>query len=354
MPVANTTLNRSWPVPHETNTLSNDVFRLISALQAADVDVAALLASLAQKADATHSHTIADVAALQSALNGKASTGHSHAIGDLSNVDGSAAPGVNMGLIWSGTSWAPSAITAAMIASGIISQDRLPSHLTPAALAAAYATNAALAGKLALTGGTISGYTQINNQFRVARDGVQVSLANTPGQFTGYIYHSEDAYWGLVPMTGAHAVNWDKRLAYSIPRAKWAIGNEVSDQNDILTRADLPASQDEFDIVFNLPDTDAHNAAATEEIYGVFDASFNFRLLSVVHQQMSGDGTFTVRRNNADVGGLVNINPGATKVTSNPSGTTDIVVGQSLGILFGSNFLGDVGPTTIQLKCRKL
>lgn len=50
MPIDNVTANRNWQLPNGGNNLDHDVARLIAALQAADVDVAAILATLVQKA----------------------------------------------------------------------------------------------------------------------------------------------------------------------------------------------------------------------------------------------------------------------------------------------------------------
>jgi hypothetical protein len=76
MPIVdNDTANRDYDLPHPSNNLSDDVARLISALNAVDADIALLFAGLALKAASVHGHTIADVTGLQAALDSKAGTG---------------------------------------------------------------------------------------------------------------------------------------------------------------------------------------------------------------------------------------------------------------------------------------
>lgn len=87
-----TTANRSYPLPHPDNELDTDVQRLVSALEAIDGDVASLLISVSQAALASHGHVIGDVTGLQAALNDKAAAGHTHAINDLTDVDITGAP----------------------------------------------------------------------------------------------------------------------------------------------------------------------------------------------------------------------------------------------------------------------
>ncbi|MER9652542.1 pyocin knob domain-containing protein [Mesorhizobium sp. M0152] len=71
MTVTNTTANRGYQLPFEDNQLADDVLRLISALSAIDVDVAAMLVSIGQRALLIHSHVIADTTGLQAALDSK-------------------------------------------------------------------------------------------------------------------------------------------------------------------------------------------------------------------------------------------------------------------------------------------
>ncbi|MEI9428739.1 pyocin knob domain-containing protein [Mesorhizobium sp. Cs1299R1N3] len=71
MTVTNTTSNRGYQLPDEGNQLADDVLRLISALSAIDVDVAAILVSIANRALLVHQHVISDTAGLQAALDSK-------------------------------------------------------------------------------------------------------------------------------------------------------------------------------------------------------------------------------------------------------------------------------------------
>lgn len=71
MSIENVTPNRSYPLPYEDNELVFDVLRLIAALNAIDVDVAAVLAALTTKANATHGHVLSDTTGLVAALASK-------------------------------------------------------------------------------------------------------------------------------------------------------------------------------------------------------------------------------------------------------------------------------------------
>lgn len=68
MVVENTTPNRGYQLPHETNDLADDVSRLIAAIMGIDVEVAAMLVAIASKADAEHDHVIANITGLAAAL----------------------------------------------------------------------------------------------------------------------------------------------------------------------------------------------------------------------------------------------------------------------------------------------
>lgn len=72
MPVVeNNTPNRGYPLPHASNDLVDDVARLIVAITGIDLDVANLIAAVATKAAAVHSHVIADTTGLSAALDSK-------------------------------------------------------------------------------------------------------------------------------------------------------------------------------------------------------------------------------------------------------------------------------------------
>lgn len=138
MTTNNVSANRGYQLPYATNLLDEDVARLISAINAIDTDVAAALAGLLTKSSTGHGHVINDVAGLQSALDSKANAGGAVSLASLSDVDvAGAAAGQFLRLI--GTKWSPAAFDASMVASGVFSASRLPSHLTVAALNAAYA-----------------------------------------------------------------------------------------------------------------------------------------------------------------------------------------------------------------------
>ncbi len=87
-----TTANRGYQQPSVNNTPSEDVLRLIAALDAIDVDVASILVGLAGKAAVGHPHTIADITNLASTLAAKADATHNHALAGLSDVNLTGAP----------------------------------------------------------------------------------------------------------------------------------------------------------------------------------------------------------------------------------------------------------------------
>ncbi len=87
-----TTANRGYQQPSVNNTPSEDVLRLIAALDAIDLDVAQILGDLANKASAGHTHTIAEITNLATTLAAKAEAIHNHALAALSDVDISGAP----------------------------------------------------------------------------------------------------------------------------------------------------------------------------------------------------------------------------------------------------------------------
>lgn len=139
------TENRGWPKPVSTNFVSEDVVRLIQALDMADADVATLFASLADKAALGHGHAIGDITGLATALAGLSPTTHNHALATLSDTSGLA--GVPDGYIlrklagtWQGVS--PTALAAAhthAIADITNLQAALDERLTAASLSGATA-----------------------------------------------------------------------------------------------------------------------------------------------------------------------------------------------------------------------
>lgn len=146
MPVENVTANRGYELPDLSNDLDFDVFRLINALTAIDLDVASAFTELAGKSDLGHVHAIADVTGLQSALDGKSDVGHTHTLNGLSNVD-APTPGTNHVLRFDGTSWSSGALDAGWITLGTVAEARLPSWLS----------QANIDGKVVRSGDTFSG-----------------------------------------------------------------------------------------------------------------------------------------------------------------------------------------------------
>lgn len=88
MPVENTTANRGYQLPDASNDIADDVYRLIAGLEAIDIDVAGLLASLAGKAAAIHTHVIADTTGLQSALDAKEAVANKGVANGYASLDG--------------------------------------------------------------------------------------------------------------------------------------------------------------------------------------------------------------------------------------------------------------------------
>lgn len=86
MPITSTTAARGYQLPNIANFLSDDVARVIAALNAIDTDMAAQIAALSGKAPAVHAHLLADVTGLVGALDGKADASHVHALTSLTGV----------------------------------------------------------------------------------------------------------------------------------------------------------------------------------------------------------------------------------------------------------------------------
>lgn len=135
MAINNRTANRDYPLPHEDNKMrSEDLPRLIAALDAIDADVAAILATLAGKSDTGHGHAIDAITGLTAALAGKSDTGHTHELGSLTGINLTGAANGQFLKRVSGI-WVPASIAANDIVSGTIAEARLPSWLTESALA---------------------------------------------------------------------------------------------------------------------------------------------------------------------------------------------------------------------------
>jgi len=115
--MANTT-NRSYPKPVEENNVSDDVLLLQQAFDMIDDDVAALLASLAGKANLSHGHAMADITGLAAALALKAAADHAHAFDDLSDVSSTAAAPNGYVLQKASGGWVPVPVNSIIGAQG--------------------------------------------------------------------------------------------------------------------------------------------------------------------------------------------------------------------------------------------
>lgn len=109
MPTETVTANRSYQKPFAGNNLSDDVARLIAALDAIDVDVAAILVSIIDKAALIHVHTISDTTGLQSALDAKQLASEKGAALGYAGLDGTGKVP---------TSQLPSAVLGALVYQG--------------------------------------------------------------------------------------------------------------------------------------------------------------------------------------------------------------------------------------------
>lgn len=128
MTVENTTSNRGYPLPDATNKLNVDVLRLLEALAAIDVDVAAVIAGLLTKSNVGHGHAIADVSGLQTALDEKLAASATIPFASLGGLDIAGAAN-NMFLRFVNGTWVPVSFDAAMVASGRFGESRLPTYL---------------------------------------------------------------------------------------------------------------------------------------------------------------------------------------------------------------------------------
>ncbi len=81
------TPNRNYPQPDPATAVSVDVYTLINALLAIDIDMRDVFLALAGKAASDHDHALEDVAGLVSALGDKMSATFHDTLGGLSNVD---------------------------------------------------------------------------------------------------------------------------------------------------------------------------------------------------------------------------------------------------------------------------
>lgn len=86
MPIENQTVNRGYELPNPANFLSDDVLRLMAMIEGVDVEVATLLATLANKSWVGHGHLISEITNLQAALDAKAGIAHTHTVSQISDL----------------------------------------------------------------------------------------------------------------------------------------------------------------------------------------------------------------------------------------------------------------------------
>jgi hypothetical protein len=84
--VDNRTSNLNLPLPAAVNKLSDDVTRLIAAINGIDSSLASTIASLSGKASTSHGHAISDVTGLQAALDQKIGTGTNLPISQVTDL----------------------------------------------------------------------------------------------------------------------------------------------------------------------------------------------------------------------------------------------------------------------------
>lgn len=100
MPTDSRTPSRNYPRPSVDNTVSEDFTRLIAALNGIDTDVAAILISVAGKANTLHTHSISNVTGLQTELDGKHPNTWRPGLDELTDVNTTgAANGQFLGLV---------------------------------------------------------------------------------------------------------------------------------------------------------------------------------------------------------------------------------------------------------------
>ena len=86
--IDNRTSNLNLPLPAAVNKLSDDVARLIAAINGIDASLASTLASLSGKASTLHNHAIGDTTGLQAALDQKIGTGTNLPISQVTDLQG--------------------------------------------------------------------------------------------------------------------------------------------------------------------------------------------------------------------------------------------------------------------------
>lgn len=114
MTVTNATPGRGYDLPDPTNKLSEDVLRLITALQEVDSDLVAAFAAIAGKAAASHNHPTSDILGLSTLLAGKADLVHTHPISQITGI-AITGPASGQVLAYNGTAWVNTGLTISSI-----------------------------------------------------------------------------------------------------------------------------------------------------------------------------------------------------------------------------------------------
>jgi len=113
--IDNRTSNRDYALPHPDNDLSDDVLRLIAALEGIDTDVFEIFTSLTGKSNLGHGHPIEQIVGLTAALNSKSGINHTHLFDDLVGVSvATAASGQFLKFV--GSTWQPATIAMGDVA----------------------------------------------------------------------------------------------------------------------------------------------------------------------------------------------------------------------------------------------
>lgn len=139
MPIDNRTPNKNLQLPDAANKLSEDVLRLIAALNGIDGLVAALEAAQALKAGINHTHTVGDIANLQNQLDGKMASNQQFSLDQLSDVSVAGAANDQVVMKVAAT-WVAVSLAASHIKSGTFAEARMPSYLQQAQLDTRIAT----------------------------------------------------------------------------------------------------------------------------------------------------------------------------------------------------------------------
>jgi len=349
-----TTANRGYQQPDPTNNLDVDVYRLVAALDAIDLDVANLIAAdtaLAPVADPAFTGAPTAPTAAQGNNSSQIATTAYVRTAVATLLD--SAPGTLDTLNELAAALGDDPNYATTVANLVATKAALVHTHAVADVtglqAALDALTAADALKLNLTGGTLTGILTITNQLRVERDLAQQVFYDADGTLRGQIYNQAE-YWGLVPSDDAGTAIWASRLAYDMTNDRWHIGDENNLATQLLNWTGIRDEFGFFDISIPIPDGSAVN---NHTLTLIKDSPHKVELINLQHIQSSGNGTFTVRKNAVDITGLVAVNPGAAWATATPSATTTLDVGDDLEIFFDNNFASDAN-SHVQIKMKRV